>query len=105
MRRRTPLLRTRGTQGRWLWTRPVGSTVTGQAVEYSGPDTDRVWGSAASCHVAADDSLGIPDQGGGRGGRHASHIPGGWMAQALRVNIAFDRRTNFNPFTWQAENA
>jgi uncharacterized integral membrane protein (TIGR00697 family) len=93
------------TGGRWLWTRTVGSTVTGQAVDttviivvaFAGsqslPMLLRMVLSSYLIKVAVE-VVATP----------VTYLVVGWLKRAEGVD-AFDRRTNFNPFAWQGENA
>jgi uncharacterized integral membrane protein (TIGR00697 family) len=93
------------TKGRWLWTRTVGSTVTGQAVDtavliliaFGGVQPPamllRMILSAYLIKVAVE-VVATP----------LTYLVVGWLKRSESTD-AFDRRTNFNPFAWQAENA
>ena len=93
------------TRGRWLWTRTVGSTVTGQAVDtavliliaFGGVQPPamllRMIVSAYLIKVAVE-VVATP----------LTYLVVAWLKRAESTD-AFDRRTNFNPFAWQAENA
>jgi uncharacterized integral membrane protein (TIGR00697 family) len=86
------------TQGRWLWTRTIGSTVVGQAVDtstvilvlfvgkYSG---HKLAGMIATAYVfkVAYEILATP----------LTYLVIGWLKRAEGIDT-FDRRTNFNPF-------
>lgn len=93
------------TGGRWLWTRTIGSTVTGQAV-----DTVVIilvaFGGAQSPHMlvrmvvssylikVAVEAVATP----------VTYLVVGWLKRAEGADV-FDARTNFSPFVWQSENA
>jgi hypothetical protein len=91
------------TGGRWLWTRTVGSTVTGQAVDtavlifiaFGGTQTTgmllRMIGSAYLIKVAVE-VVATP----------LTYLVVGVLKRAESAD-AFDRRTNFNPFALQGE--
>ncbi len=93
------------TGGRWLWTRTVGSTVTGQAVDtavlivvaFSGSQPPamllRMILSAYVIKVSVE-LVATP----------ITYLVVGWLKRSEAVD-AFDRRTNFNPFAWVAESA
>ena len=91
------------TGGRWLWTRTVGSTVTGQAVDtaviivvaFAGIQPPamllRMVLSSYLVKVAVE-VVATP----------VTYLVVGWLKRAEAVD-AFDKRTNFNPFAWQGE--
>jgi queuosine precursor transporter len=91
------------TGGRWLWTRTVGSTVTGQAVDtavvvavaFGGAQSPimlvRMVLSSYLIKVAVE-VVATP----------VTYLVIGWLKRVEGAD-AFDRRTNFNPFAWQAE--
>jgi queuosine precursor transporter len=91
------------TGGRWLWTRTVGSTVTGQAVDtavvvavaFAGSQPPimlvRMVLSSYLIKVAVE-VVATP----------MTYVVVSWLKRAEGAD-AFDRRTNFNPFAWQAE--
>jgi uncharacterized integral membrane protein (TIGR00697 family) len=93
------------TGGRWLWTRTVGSTVTGQAVDtavliliaFGGVQPPamllRMVLSAYLIKVAVE-VVATP----------ITYLVVGWLKRAESVDT-YDRRTNFNPFAWQGESA
>ena len=93
------------TGGRWLWTRTVGSTLTGQAVDttvlivvaFAGKQAPgmlvRMVLSAYLIKVAVE-VVATP----------VTYLVVGWLKQNESVDT-FDRGTNFNPFTWQGESA
>jgi uncharacterized integral membrane protein (TIGR00697 family) len=93
------------TGGRWLWTRTVGSTLTGQAVDTAilvviafagtqGPGMlVRMIGSAYLIKVMVE-VVATP----------LTYLVVGCLKRAESAD-AFDRRTNFNPFAWQRERA
>ncbi len=93
------------TGGRWLWTRTVGSTLTGQAVDTAvqvviafagtqGPGMlVRMIGSAYLIKVMVE-VVATP----------LTYLVVGRLKRAESAD-AFDRRTNFNPFAWQRERA
>ena len=93
------------TGGRWLWTRTVGSTVAGQAVDtavivvvaFAGAQSSamlvRMMITAYLIKVAVE-VVATP----------VTYLIVGWLKRAEGID-AFDRRTNFNPFAWQRENA
>ena len=91
------------TGGRWLWTRTVGSTVTGQALDtavvvviaFAGSQTPLMLGRMViSSYVVkvAVEVVATP----------VTYFVVGRLKRAEGVD-AFDRRTNFNPFAWQEE--
>ena len=93
------------TQGRWLWTRTVGSTITGQAVDtavlivvaFGGVQQPgmlvRMILSAYLIKVAVE-VMATP----------LTYLVVGKLKRAEAAD-AFDRQTNFNPFAWLGENA
>jgi uncharacterized integral membrane protein (TIGR00697 family) len=93
------------TRGRWLWTRTVGSTITGQAVDtavliliaFGGVQPPamllRMVLSAYLIKVAVE-VVATP----------MTYLVVGWLKRAESAD-AYDRRTNFNPFAWQGESA
>ena len=93
------------TGGRWLWTRTVGSTITGQAVDtavviliaFGGTLPPlmllRIILSSYLIKVMVE-VVATP----------VTYAVVGWLKRAENVD-AFDNRTNFNPFTWQEESA
>ncbi len=93
------------TGGRWLWTRTVGSTVAGQAVDtavvvlvaFAGTQSPwmlmRMVVSSYIIKVGVE-ILATP----------VTYFVVGRLKRAEEVD-AFDRQTNFNPFTWQGEGA
>jgi queuosine precursor transporter len=93
------------TGGRWLWTRTVGSTLTGKAVDTAGLIMVAFGGGAAARHDPSDNSLRLFHQGFGGGRRDPiTYLVVGWLKSFEAVD-AFDRRTNFNPFAWLAQTA
>jgi queuosine precursor transporter len=93
------------TGGRWLWTRTVGSTVSGQAVDTTVVILVAFWGAHPikmltwmifSSYVVkvAVEVVATP----------VTYMVVGALKRAEGVD-AFDRRTNFNPFAWSAETA
>src|SRR5580692_9802423 len=93
------------TGGRWLWTRTVGSTVTGQAVDtaviiliafggaQSPPMLLRMILSSYLIKVGVE-VLATP----------ITYLVVGWLKRAEGVD-AYDRDTNFNPFAAPSESA
>lgn len=93
------------TGGRWLWTRTVGSTLTGQAVDtavliviaFGGVQTPgmlvRMIGSAYLIKVMVE-VVATP----------LTYAVVGRLKRAEAAD-AFDRETNFNPFAWQEDRA
>lgn len=86
------------TQGRWLWTRTIGSTIVGQAVDtflfvviaFAGMMSAGVlWDIAASNYVfkVGIEALFTP----------ATYALVGWLKRAEGVD-AYDTQTDFNPF-------
>jgi queuosine precursor transporter len=85
------------TGGRWLWTRTVGSTVTGQAVDtalviliaFWGTDWHTLRAAVISSYLAkvAYEVLATP----------LTYMVVGWLKRVERVD-AFDVATNFSPF-------
>ena len=93
------------TRGRWLWTRTVGSTVTGQAVDtavvillaFAGTQPPamlvRMVLSSYFIKVAVE-VVATP----------LTYLVVGWLKRAEEVDT-LDDRTNFNPFALQGESA
>jgi queuosine precursor transporter len=93
------------TGGRWLWTRTVGSTITGQAVDtavviviaFGGVQPPlmllRIILSSYLIKVLVE-VVATP----------VTYAVVGWLKRVESVD-AFDRRTNFSPFAWWEENA
>ena len=93
------------TRGRWLWTRTVGSTVTGQAVDTAVVILVAFWGAHPARMLAwmifssylvkvVVEVVATP----------FTYLVVGRLKRAEGVD-AFDDRTNFNPFAWRAGNA
>jgi uncharacterized integral membrane protein (TIGR00697 family) len=93
------------TGGRWLWTRTVGSTITGQAVDTAVVVVVAFAGSQPPAMVArmilssylikvAVEVLATP----------VTYFIVGRLKSVEGVD-AYDRKTNFNPFAWQGEKA
>jgi queuosine precursor transporter len=93
------------TGGRWLWTRTVGSTVTGQAVDTAVVVVIAFAGNQAPLMLmrmvlssylikVAVELVATP----------ITYFVVGRLKRLEGVD-AFDRGTNFNPFAWQGENA
>jgi uncharacterized integral membrane protein (TIGR00697 family) len=91
------------TRGRWLWTRTVGSTVSGQAVDTTVIILIAFWGAQTGGMLVrmivssylvkvAVEVVGTP----------LTYLVVGWLKRVEGVD-AFDRRTNFNPFHWRIE--
>lgn len=88
------------TSGRWLWTRTVGSTVTGQAVDMAvlvvvafggrqAPGTLlRMILSAYLIKVLVEVAA-----------TPVTYLVVGWLKRAESADV-YDRGTNFNPFAW-----
>ena len=85
------------TGGRWLWTRTIGSTITGQAVDtilvvsiaFWGIPTHTIATIIASSYLTkvAYEALATP----------LTYLVVGWLKHVEKVD-AFDAHTNFNPF-------
>lgn len=93
------------TGGRWLWTRTVGSTVSGQAVDTTVIILVAFWGSHPGRMLAwmifssylvkvAVEVVATP----------VTYIVVGRLKRSEGVD-AFDKRTNFNPFGWRVGTA
>jgi queuosine precursor transporter len=93
------------TGGRWLWTRTVGSTVTGQAVDTAVVVMVAFAGTQPPAMIArmilssylikvAVEVVATP----------VTYYVVGKLKRVEGVD-AFDRGTNFNPFAWQGESA
>lgn len=93
------------TGGRWLWTRTVGSTITGQAVDtavvvliaFAGTQAPamlvRMVLSSYLIKVVVE-VVATP----------VTYLVVDWLKRAESAD-AYDRRTDFNPFAWQSESA
>ena len=86
------------TRGRWLWTRTIGSTVTGQAVDtalviviafagYTSWSTMGIMILSSYLTKVVYETLATP----------ATYLVVGWLKRAEGVD-AFDEETDFNPF-------
>src|ERR1700757_841588 len=85
------------TKGRWLWTRTIGSTVTGQAVDTATVIVIAFWGTPwrtigsvifwSYVTKVIYETLATP----------ITYIVVGWLKRMEGVD-SFDERTNFNPF-------
>ena len=86
------------TRGRWLWTRTIGSTVTGQAVDtalviviafagYTSWSTMGVMILSSYLTKVVYETLATP----------VTYLVVGWLKRAESVD-AFDQETDFNPF-------
>jgi uncharacterized integral membrane protein (TIGR00697 family) len=93
------------TGGRWLWTRTVGSTVSGQAVDTTVIILLAFWGAHPGRMLAwmifssylvkvVVEVLATP----------VTYLVVGWLKRTETVD-AFDKRTNFNPFAWRVGTA
>lgn len=91
------------TQGRWLWTRTIGSTVTGQAVDttlvvliafggYTSWDTMGILILSSYVTKVVYETLATP----------VTYLVVAWLKRAEGVD-AFDHATDFNPFVLRAE--
>src|SRR5579862_4653926 len=85
------------TKGRWLWTRTIGSTVTGQAIDTATVIVIAFWGTPwriigsvifwSYVTKVIYETLATP----------ATYIVVGWLKRVEGVDT-FDQKTNFNPF-------
>jgi queuosine precursor transporter len=93
------------TGGRWLWTRTIGSTISGQAVDTSVIILVAFWGAHPGAMLAwmifssyvvkvAVEVVATP----------FTYLVVGRLKRAEGVD-AFDKRTNFNPFAWRVGTA
>ena len=93
------------TRGRWLWTRTVGSTVTGQAVDTAVIILIAFGGTQAPAMLVrmilssylikvAVEVLATP----------VTYAVVRWLKRQEAVDT-YDRKTNFNPFAWEGEKA
>ena len=93
------------TRGRWLWTRTVGSTVTGQAVDTAVIILVAFGGTQAPAMLVrmilssylikvAVEVLATP----------VTYAVVRWLKRQEAVDT-YDRKTNFNPFAWEGEKA
>ena len=91
------------TRGRWLWTRTVGSTVTGQAVDTVIVVLIAFWGQAPARTLfalilsayfgkVAYEVLATP----------LTYLVVGWLKKTEQVDV-FDDRESFNPFALSEE--
>ena len=72
------------TGGRWLWTRTVGSTITGQAVDTATVVLIAFWGKAADQDIGGVDFFRLYHQSNLRDCRHAVDLCGGGLAEEVR---------------------
>lgn len=90
------------TSGRWLWTRTIGSTITGQAVDtavvvvvaFAGTQVPQmIFRMVLSSYLikVLIEVIATP----------VTYLVVGWLKRAEGID-AFDRRTNFNPFAWES---
>src|ERR1700743_133926 len=87
----------RPTKGRWLWTRTIGSTVTGQAVDTATVVLIAFWGTPwrtigsvifwSYVRTGVFETIATP----------VTYIVVAWLKRIEQVD-AFDGSTNFNPF-------
>ena len=93
------------TNGRWLWTRTIGSTITGQAVDtaviilvaFAGTQTPAMlFRMVLSSYVikVAVEVVATP----------VTYLVVGWLKRSESSDV-YDRRTNFSPFAAMQENA
>ncbi|HEX3436126.1 MAG TPA: queuosine precursor transporter [Pseudacidobacterium sp.] len=90
------------TKGRWLWTRTIGSTVTGQAVDTATVVIIAFWGAPwrtigsiifwSYITKVAYEALATP----------VTYLVVAWLKRSEGVDT-FDVQTNFNPFTFRKE--
>lgn len=93
------------TGGRWLWTRTVGSTVTGQAVDTAVIILVAFAGSQPPAMlVRMVLSSYLIKVGVEVVATPVTYLVVGWLKRAEGVDV-FDTRTNFNPFAWRGESA
>jgi uncharacterized integral membrane protein (TIGR00697 family) len=93
------------TRGRWLWTRTVGSTVSGQAVDTAVVILVAFWGAHPMRMLLwMIFSSYIVKVGVEVVATPITYIVVGRLKRAEVVD-AFDRGTNFNPFAWLTQNA
>ena len=91
------------TRGRWLWTRTIGSTVTGQAVDTATVIVIAFWGTPwrtigsvifwSYTTKVIYETLATP----------VTYMIVGWLKRSEGVN-AMDSHTNFNPFSLGTQN-
>src|SRR5580698_5188573 len=93
------------TGGRWLWTRTIGSTITGQAVDTAVIIVIAFAGSQAPMMlVRMILSSYMIKVGVEVVATPITYLVVGWLKRAEGVD-AFDRGTNFNPFAAPSESA
>ena len=93
------------TGGRWLWTRTVGSTLTGQAVDTTVLIVVAFGGTqGAGMLVRMILSAYLIKVVVEVAATPLTYLVVGWLKR-VETSDAFDRRTNFNPFAWQGESA
>jgi uncharacterized integral membrane protein (TIGR00697 family) len=93
------------TQGRWLWTRTVGSTVTGQAVDTATIILVAFWGMHPARMLAwMIFSSYVVKVGVEVIATPFTYLVVSRLKRAEGVD-AYDARTNFNPFAWGTERA
>jgi hypothetical protein len=93
------------TRGRWLWTRTVGSTVSGQAVDTAIFTVIAFWGIQSGLQlawmVASSYLVKVLFE---VAATPVTYLVVGRLKRVEGVD-AFDDRTNFNPFRWLGEDA
>src|SRR5579863_8860830 len=93
------------TRGRWLWTRTVGSTITGQAVDTTVIILVAFWGAHPGRMLAwMIFSSYVVKVGVEVVATPITYLVVGALKRAEGVDT-YDRRTNFNPFAWGASAA
>jgi uncharacterized integral membrane protein (TIGR00697 family) len=93
------------TRGRWLWTRTVGSTVTGQAIDTAVFTVIAFWGMQSAGQMA----WMIASSYAVKVAFEVVATPVTYLVvsrlKAAEGMDAFDKGTNFNPFAWAAGTA
>ncbi len=93
------------TRGRWLWTRTVGSTVTGQAVDTAVIILIAFGGTQAPAMlVRMILSSYVIKVGVEVAATPVTYAVVRWLKRREGVDT-YDRKTNFNPFAWEGEKA
>lgn len=92
------------TRGRWLWTRTVGSTISGQAVDTAIFTLVAFWGTQSGGLLAwLVASSYVVKVGFEVVATPLTYLVVGWLKRVENVD-AFDDKTNFNPFAGVTQN-
>ena len=93
------------TRGRWLWTRTVGSTVSGQAVDTAVFTLTAFWGTQRgglmAWMIASSYAVKVAFE---VAATPLTYLVVDWLKRVEGAD-AFDDRTDFNPFAWLGKSA